>query len=53
MEDHAGVCGYLKAVEYVPDIGEKRYADKLFFSDVPSCFFSTYLVFFTDTFQLL
>ena len=39
------IVAYLKAVECMPDLGEKCYADKSFFADVLSCFFSTYLFF--------
>ena len=46
-------AAYLKAIECVPNLGEKRYVDKSFFADAPSCFLARMLPFSTSTFQLL
>ena len=33
---------YIEAVEKVPDLGEKQYADRTFFAAVPACLFREY-----------
>ena len=33
---------YVAATEKIPDLGEKKYADKSFFDDAPVCFFEEY-----------
>ena len=35
-------AAFLKALDDIPDLGEKRYADRSFFAAAPACFFREY-----------
>ena len=35
-------AAYIKALDKIPDLGEKRYANRSFFIDAPACFFREY-----------